>query len=60
MVDCLNGQKRENGLNGLNGTKINSIKRAKQLFKRLFRRTRGNLVQFCMDKFVYLSLLLYS
>ena len=42
MVDRLNDQKTgKNGLNGLNGTEINSIKRAKQLFKWLFRRTRG-------------------
>ena len=41
MVDRLNGQKTgKNGLNGLNGTEINNIKRAKHLFKRLFRRTR--------------------
>ena len=53
MVDRLNGQKkRKNGLNGLNGTEINNIKRAKQLGEHEI-----NLVPFCMDKFVYLSLL---
>jgi len=58
MVDRLNGQKIEkNGLNSLNGTEINSIKRVNNCLNGCLGEHEVNLVYFCMDKFVYLSLL---
>ena len=58
MVDRLNSKKiGKNGLNGLNGTEIKSIKRAKQRLNHYLGEHKVNLVQFCMDKFIYLSLL---
>ena len=50
-------KKQENGLNVLNRTEINSIKRAKQRLNGCLGEHEVNLVQFCMDKFVDLSLL---
>jgi hypothetical protein len=47
MADRLDGQKmEENGLNGLNRTELNAIRRAKRPFNTLFRLTKANMLAF--------------